>query len=49
MLTSDFVCLVNKGPKVAVPIDHIVIKCCEISVGGHNLVTSLVGQSEVAK
>ena len=49
ILTSDFVCVVTEGPRVAVPIEHIVIKCCEISVTGSILLTTLVGQSEVAK
>ena len=49
ILTSDFVCMTTKGPRVAVPIEHILIKCCEITVLDTIIVTTLVGRSEVAK
>lgn len=48
ILTSDFV-YVTEGIKVAVPIEHIVIKCTEMSIAGSSVITTLVGQAEVAK
>lgn len=48
LLTGDFV-YISEGCKVAVPIEHIVIKCSEISIASSSVVTTLVSQSEVAK
>ena len=49
ILTSDFVRMTTKEPRVVVPIEHILIKCCEITVLDSIIATTLVGQSEVAK
>ena len=47
ILTSDFV-YVTEGIKVAVPIEHIVIKCTKMCIAGSSVITTLVGQAEVA-
>ena len=49
ILTTDFVYVTNEGSRVAVPIEHVVLKCCEIRMNDSILITTLVGQSEVAQ
>ena len=49
ILTNDFVSVVREGPKVAVPVERIVMKCFEISTAAGTFITTLVGQSEVGK
>ena len=49
VITSDFVSIVGEGNKVTIPIEHIVMKCFDVSTRGLSIVTTLVSDSEVTK
>ena len=48
LLCNDFVSLVGVGNKIAIPVEHIITKCFDISTVGVSLMTTLVCDSEVA-
>ena len=49
LLYSDFVSVVIEGPTIAIPIEHIVMKCFDVTTIGFCGITTLVNQCEVAK
>lgn len=49
VLCSDFVSFTGEGQKVVIPVEHIIMKCFDISTIGCSCITTLINQSEVAK
>ena len=52
LLCSQFVSIVGESEyhnKVAIPIEHILFKCFDISTVGFSALTTLVNECEVAK
>ena len=48
-LCSDFVLVEELGEKVAIPVEHIMFKCFDISTIGLCALTTLVSECEVVK
>ena len=50
ILSDDFVSIVSEyHENVAIPVEHILFKCFDISTEGFSCLTTLVNESEVAK
>ena len=47
ILSSDYVTVIGEGPYLAIPIEHIIIKCFDISTTGLSVITTLVSDCEV--
>lgn len=48
-LCADFVSVVGESVKVAIPVEHILFKCFDISTIGFSGITTLVNQSKLCK
>lgn len=46
ILSSDFVTVVGEGPKFAIPTEHTIIKCFDISTTGLSVITTSVSDCE---
>lgn len=49
VLCHDFISFTGEGQRVVIPVEHIIMKCFDISTIGCSSITTLVNQSEVAK